>query len=344
MKKLLSIFLILLCFADFGISQNAQKTISKAGTSAAAFLRIPVGAKAIAMGGAYVSLANDASALYWNTAGIANLQKNEVIGVHSDWFAGIRFDFAALVISLQDYGSLGLSITSLNMDDMKVRTIEQPEGTGELFSAGDLAIGISYARYFSDRFAIGFTTKYIQQRIWHMQASAIAIDMGTTFKTDLLSGMVIGASISNFGTSLQLAGRDTRRFSSIDPLKLGSNDRIPQNIEMDSWDLPLVFQLGVSTRAYHDENFSWIVAVDAVDPSDNYKSVNTGTELMYRDFLFLRAGYSALFLSDAEGGLSFGLGLKSLSLLSNVMLDFDYAFRDMGRLQEVHTFSINVLF
>ncbi len=343
MKKIVTIFLMLHFFIVLGLSQDRQN-ISKAGTSAASFLRIPVGAKAIGMGGAFVSLANDASALYWNTAGIAGLSKNEVIGIHSDWFAGIRFDFAAIVVSLQDYGSLGLSVTSLNMDDMKVRTVEQPEGTGEFFSAGDLSIGLSYARFLSDRFAIGFTAKYIQQRIWHMQASAMAIDLGTTFKTDLFSGMVIGASISNFGTSLRLSGRDARRFGRIDPLKLGSNDRIPQNVEMDSWDLPLVFQIGFSTRAYRNENFAWTIAVDAVDPSDNYKSVNTGTELMYRDFLFLRAGYSALFLSDAEGGLSFGLGLKSLSLLSQVVVDFDYAFRDMGRLKEVHTFSMDVQF
>ena len=344
MKKIFFIFFIVIYLTAPGIGQNGQKNVSKAGTSAGSFLRIPVGAQAIGMGGAYVSLVNDATALYWNVAGIAGQNQNEFIGVHSDWIAGVSFDFAALVISLQEFGSIGFNITSLSMDDMKVRTVEKPEGTGEFFEAGDLAIALSYARFLSDRFAIGFTAKYIQQKIWHMKAGAFAIDMGTTFKTDLFSGMIIGASISNFGSSMQLSGRDTRRFSRIDETKLGSNERIPQNIEMDSWDLPLVIQFGLSTRAYYDENFSWTVAVDAVNPSDNYKSVNVGTELMYRDFLFFRTGYSALFLDDAEGGLSFGVGLKSASILTQAVIDFDYAFRDMGRLQEVHTFSIGVIF
>lgn len=341
MKKFHFIVFIVFCLSTYGLS---QKNVSKAGTAAASFLRIPVGAQAIGMGGAFVSLANDATALYWNAAGIAEQTQNEVIGVHSDWIAGVSFDFAALVVSLQEFGNIGLNITSLSMDDMKVRSVEQPEGTGEFFEAGDLAIGLSYARFFSDRFALGFTAKYIEQKIWHMKASTFAIDMGTIFKTDLFSGMIIGASISNFGTSMQLSGRDTRLFGRIDDTKFGSNERIPQNIEMDSWDLPLVIQIGVSTRPYHDENFSWTVAIDAIHPSDDYESMNTGTEFMYRDFLFFRTGYSALFLDDAEGGLSFGVGLKSASLLTNSIIDFDYAYRDMGRLQDVHTFSVGVIF
>ncbi len=344
MKKIHAMIFIVLISAMSGTGQEQSQNVSKAGTAAAAFLRIPVGAQAIGMGGAFVSLVNDATAPYWNTAGMAGQKQNEFIAVHSDWIGGVSFDYAALVISMQNYGNLGLSITALNMDDMKVRTVEQPEGTGEFFDAGDLAIGVSYARYLSDRFAIGFTAKYIEQRIWHMKANAFAMDMGTTFKTDIFSGMVIGASISNFGTSLQLAGRDTRRFGRIDDSKLGSNERIPQNLEMDFWDLPLVFQIGLSTRAYHDENYSWTIAIDAVNPSDNYKSLNVGTELMFRDFLFLRSGYSALFLDDAEGGLSFGLGIKSASLLTRAVIDFDYAFRNMGRFQDVHTFSLGVVF
>ncbi len=340
MRKLFFSLFIVAFLSMPGISQN----VSKAGTSVGNFLRIPVGARAIGMGGAYVSQVKDATALYWNVAGIAGLGHNEFVGVHSDWIAGVGFDFAALVISLQDFGSIGLTITSLTMDDMKVRTVEQPEGTGEFFEAGDLSLGLSYARFLSDRFAIGFTAKYIEQRIWHMKAGAFAVDMGTTFKTDVLSGMIIGASISNFGSAMQLSGRDTRLFGRIDNTKLGSNERIPQNIEMDSWDLPLTFQFGLSAQAYHDEYISWTVAVDAINPSDNYKSINTGTELMYREFLYLRTGYSDLFLEGAEGGLSFGVGIKSASLLTQVIIDFDYAFRDMGRLQDVHTFSIGLNF
>ena len=114
----------------------------KTGTTAASFLEIGVGGSANGMGGAFVGLANDASALYWNVAGIANLERYEAILVHTDWIADTKFDYAGLVIPLGDFGNLGFSFTSLSMDDMKVRTVEQPDGTGEYFSHPNLAIGI----------------------------------------------------------------------------------------------------------------------------------------------------------------------------------------------------------
>ena len=81
-----------------------------------------------------------------------------------------------------------------------------------IFSAGDIAVGISYARKLTERFSIGFTVKYIEQNIWHMKASAFAIDAGTLFKTDLFGGMIIGAAISNFGTPMRLRWKRFKIF------------------------------------------------------------------------------------------------------------------------------------
>ncbi|HEX9006918.1 MAG TPA: PorV/PorQ family protein, partial [Bacteroidota bacterium] len=186
--------------------------VSKSGTVAATFLEIPVGAAAVGLGGAFVSLANDATALYWNPAGTATFQHAEALVQHTAWIGDTKHDFAALVVPLGSFGTLGLSFISLSMSDMAVRTVDRPEGTGEFFSAGDIAIGISYARTLSDRFSIGFTGKYIQQSIWHESANAIALDAGTTFRTDLLGGLTIGAALTNFGTTMQMSGRDTRQF------------------------------------------------------------------------------------------------------------------------------------
>ena len=189
----------LLFFATAAIRAQGQD-VSKTGTTAATFLEIPVGAPAIAMGGAFVSLSSDVTSLYWNAAGSALLQQNEIVAIHTTWLAYTKFDYAGFVLPLGSLGTLGFSFTSLSMEDMKVRTVGQPEGTGEFFSAGDLSGGVSFARRLTDRFLIGFTAKYIQQTIWHESANAFAIDAGTLFRTDLFGGMVIGAAISNFGT------------------------------------------------------------------------------------------------------------------------------------------------
>lgn len=341
-KFLQKFFLIF--FLPISIIFAQSKNVSKVGTTAATFLEIGIGAAANGMGGAYVSMANDATALYWNVAGIAKLEQDEVDVVHTEWIAQTNLDYAALVLPLEEFGTLGFSFTSLSMPDMKVRTVEQPEGTGEYFSAGDIAVGVSYARSFTDRFSVGFTAKFIQESIWHMTSSAFAVDAGTEFRTDLFGGMVIGASISNFGSAMKLSGIDTRTFSSVAPQQLGTNNQIPYSIDLGTWNLPLLFRIGVSTNAINTNNYRLTIAVDALHPNDNYESMNVGTQFSYKDFLFLRAGYQSLFLVDGEGGLSFGVGLNSKMLFSSDIVKFDYAYRNFGRLKGVNIFSVGIKF
>lgn len=334
------LLLILTVMINIAFAQNVSKT----GTTAAAFLEIGVGAGANGMGGAFVSVADNASALYWNPGGIADLTKYEAIIVHTDWIAETNFDFAGLVLPLGNFGTLGLSFTSLSMDDMKVTTVEQPNGTGEYFSASDIAVGVSYAKPLTERFSIGFTVKYIEQTIWHMSASAFAIDAGTKFRTDLLGGLTIGATMSNFGTPMELNGRDARYFIRVDETKEGSTDQVPTTIEMDTWELPLMFQIGVSTYALNNDIYKFRVAADATVPNNNYQSMNLGGEFSFEDFLFVRGGYNSLFLEDGEGGLSVGVGLNTKMIFSDAVVNFDYAFRDFGRLQNVHNFSVGIKF
>ncbi len=136
-------FLIIISFltAEFLYPQNGSNNVSKAGTTAGTFLEIGIGPSS-GMGGAFVSLANDATALYWNSAGMANLTQNEVSINHINWLASTSLDYAALVIPLGELGNIGFSFTSLSVGDEKVRTVELPEGTGEYFSASDIAVGV----------------------------------------------------------------------------------------------------------------------------------------------------------------------------------------------------------
>jgi len=326
------------------VAQTSGLDVSKVGTTAGTFLEIGVGATAASMGQAYVSLASDATALHWNPAGIALIPQADANVVQTNWIADTQLEFAGVALPIQGFGSLGFSVTALTMGDMMVRTVEMPEGTGEYFSAGDLSAGLTYARQLSERFSIGLSAKYIQETIWHESASAFAVDIGTIFKTDLLGGMILGATLSNFGSRMQMAGRDAREFIRIDPTKEGTNGQIPTDIELDSWDLPLQFQFGVSTRVVDDDEYRWTVAVDALHPNDNFESVNVGTELAFEDFLFFRAGYQSLFLSDSETGLTLGVGVTSSDIFGKTKIEFDYAYQDMGRLDGVHVFEVGVHF
>jgi hypothetical protein len=325
-------------------AQSTSGGVSKSGTAAAPFLQIPVGARAIGMGSAFVGSANDVTGLYWNPAGIARLDKREVIFSHMEWLADINFDYGAVAIPLGNVGSLGLSFTSLSMEDMLVRTVERPEGTGELFSAGSVSIGLHYARNLTDNFSIGFSAKYISEQIWDMSSQGFAIDFGTLFTTNFLNGLRIGAALTNFGTDMKMSGRNARMFYRIDPDKQGSNERIPHTIELDSWPLPLNFQFGIATDLVRSESHILTIAVDALHPSNDYQSLNLGGEYGFLRMFFIRAGYNSLFLEDGEGGLSFGTGIHADLFGGNIMGKVDYAFRDYGRLKGIHAINVSVMF
>ncbi len=342
MKKWVFLLLVLGILPEFSFGQLYVKRVSKVGTTAAPFLEIGVGARAIGMGGAFVALANDASTMYWNPGGLAKLKTSSVLLEHSNWLAGINFDYANIILQLGELGTIGGSFTSLTMADQIVRTVDRPNGTGERYSAGDLSVGLSYAKNLTDRFSIGFNAKYIHQKIWHMTSSAFAIDFGTLFITQF-RGLRIGTSLSNFGTSMRLDGRDILVYHDIDPRIMGNNPRIPAELKTDSWDLPLLFRLGVAMDVVNTTANRLTLAVDAQHPSDNSQSLNVGAEYAFRKFFSLRFGYKSLFLRDGEEGPTFGVGLRQ-SIYGLTRVQVDYAYESFGRLENIQKFSLQLIF
>ncbi|MEJ2546131.1 MAG: PorV/PorQ family protein, partial [Calditrichaceae bacterium] len=176
MKQILYILFSIVLLMALGSEAIAQ--IDNVGTSAANFLKIGMGARAQSMSGAYVAQANDATALYWNPAGIVHIETREVSFTRVDWIADIELNYMATAFSLGDFGHLGVGISYLSMGEMKITNREHPEGTGETFDSNDLCIGLTYARHLTDRFTVGVTAKYIQEKINQSSASAFAMDIG----------------------------------------------------------------------------------------------------------------------------------------------------------------------
>ena len=107
-------------------------------------------------------------------------------------------------------------MTQLDYGEEPVTTVDNPEGTGELYAARDLAVGVSYARALTDRFTIGGTAKLIRQQIYNESANGAAFDLGLRYSTGF-RGITIGMAMTNFGSDMTLAGRDLRRRIDIDP-------------------------------------------------------------------------------------------------------------------------------
>jgi len=334
----------LLVASVIALANAPIQAVNKAGTTAAQFLKIGVGARAVSLGEAFVALANDASALYWNPAGISRLEGPELLLVHTQWLANTYYNFAGFVLPLGEFGTVGATFCTLNMDEMLVRTLANPEGTGERFAAGDFAVGISYARNLTDRFSIGFNGKYIRQKIWLMHATSFAFDVGTLFFTQF-KGLRIGMSISNFGNKLRMEGDNTLRFYDEDPTLYGNNDRIPTHLDTERWELPLLFRVGIAIDVLDRGPSRLTYVLDAVHPNDNPEKLNMGMEYTWADRVALRAGYKALFSTISEEGLTLGAGFRfELNLGYRTVLHLDYAYADFGRLRNAQRFSLRLEF
>ncbi|MBN2103609.1 PorV/PorQ family protein [bacterium] len=339
MKKTIIIGLILMLAVFSVYSQN----ITKKGTTAAGFLNIDVGARAVSMGSAFVTVSDDPTAVYWNPAGLTQLHSTQAMFSHTKWLADITFNYAALALPLPGIGTVGASATFLTMDEMEKTTIENPMGTGEMFSAGSYAFALSYARKLTDRFAIGGNIKYVSERIYHSSANGVALDVGTLFQTQF-NGLMIGMSISNYGTKMRMSGRDMLIQTDPDPSIGGNNPNIPSNMETNAFDMPLMFRVGMSMDVlkWSDES-SLKLAMDAMHPNDDVEYVNIGMECILYRMIALRTGYKTLFAGESEEGLAMGCGLNT-KIASYGEIKLDYAYQQFGILKNIQKFTVTMAF
>ena len=335
----LLLILVLFLLAGEGFAQDVKKV----GTSAAVFLKIPVGARGIAMGSAFVSIADDPSALYWNPGGLPRIEKYALMVDHSPWLPNITFNFIGLVLPMRSFGTVGISVTSLSTAEMDVTTPANPMGTGEKFDAASVVVGISYGRSLTDWFTIGGTVKYINERIFNSSATGIGFDIGTIYNTPL-PGLRMGFSISNFGSKMRINGEDLNVRVDVDPTQLGNNQSVVAQFKTDEFDLPLIMRLGLSYDAWKSDESRVTVAVDGINPNDNAQSLNMGAEAAFlNELLILSGGFNELLLEDREKGLTLGASFNP-RFSGNFGVNIGYAYQQFEHLPNVNRFTLTVSF
>lgn len=321
--------------------EEETRTVTRRGTTAAEFLTIPVGARATAMGNAISASVDDATAIYWNAAGLTALPQGQLVVEYAQWLAEIDFNYAALALPTS-LGTLGFGVTSMRSPQMEVTTVEQQNGTGETFDAASYAFALSFARALTDRFSIGMTGKYVTERIAESHAGGFAIDIGTMFVTPFRD-IRLGASISNFGTKMQITGDDLLLLVDIDPNNRGNNESNRALLRTDPFDLPLVMRIGLAGELYQTARSRVTLAIDALSPSNSEQYVNVGAEVgLLGDLVLLRGGYSELFLPDALRSLTLGGGLRYA--FGSLNLGLDYAFEAQEYFGAVNRFTMALQF
>jgi hypothetical protein len=333
---------LLLTALLLGAATPYLHTQSKVGTTAAQFLGIGVGPRANSMGGAFVAMSGDASAMYWNPGALSRIGHSQVMASHTDWLVETDLNWVGISLALDADNAIGISLTQLDLGEDDVTTVQRPEGTGERWSAHDIAFTITYARNLTDRFSIGGSFKYISQHIWNESASSIAFDVGLLFTTPF-DGLRLGMSLSNFGGDMRMDGKDLTRRIDLDPDNSGNNETIVANLKTDSWELPLFFRAGISYDVHRSDILRATVAADAVRPNDNVEHVNIGGEFGFREMFFVRLGWKALFMDDAEEGFTAGMGLH-YPLFGSTAATLDYSYQEFGIFKNVQTITLSVDF
>ena len=336
-KIVLAILIYTLSY-NFSQLENNQD-ISKVGTTAAQFLKISAGARGFAMGGANVAITNDLSSGFWNPAGLAHLKGIQAYFENNGWLAGTDYNFGSFGFEWPRVGVFSLSLTMLTSPDDLVRTVENPNGTGEKFNSQDMSIGLSVGKKLTDDLSLGATIKNIRQRIWHSSGHTIGVDIGVQYNTPI-KNIILGASIANFGNDISLAGRDMNLSVDPDPTNQGNIEFVNAQYETDAFPLPLLFRVGLGGYIIEKEKLNVLFAFDAVHPNDNYEYINIGIETNINNMFSLRAGYPGIGKKDAIEGLSFGFGVKYPIMNSSNNLTVDYTSADFGPLGIVQRVSL----
>jgi len=302
---------------------------NRGGRTAFQFLKIGVGARQAALGEASVALVRDASSAFWNPAGISGIERYAASLSYTAWLGGTRYSGAAAGARFEGIGTFAVAIAALDYGDIPEAVVSDPDGdgdarTGGTFSGGDFMAGVSYAREFTDRLALGVGVKYLHESLWEHGAGTVAFDVGTNYDVGY-NGIRLAMAAQNLGGAVQFLA-----------------DSLTDRTE--GYDLPLVFRVGVSGNVLGPDAFvgvgggthRLVCAIEAINTNDFSERLHLGAEYTFNELFSVRGGYR---VNYAEGNWSLGAGLSPT--ISGVQMRFDYAYVGYEFLDAPHRFTVS---
>jgi len=297
--------IIIFCLLIVSNCYSKDETYSKAGKSAATFLKIGVDARASSMGEAYTGLAEGVSSIYYNPAGLGMSKTKEATFMHNAYFEGINHEFIGYVHPMKER-VMGIGIIGVFIDDIPRKTKASILDEGD-FSSNDYCIIFSLGQRLKENISSGLSLKIIQQKLDNEKGTGIGVDVGLLWKNYSKARFNLGVVVQNIGQKMKIY---KERFS-----------------------LPIGFKVGVG---YHP-NDKLVLVCDLKKPYDNESSIHLGLEYGILKSILLRAGYRYKFdnlknepLTDLTCGIGF------------VIKDFrlDYAFIPYDKLEDTHRISL----
>jgi hypothetical protein len=294
----------------------------RAGTTVLQFLKIGVGARAEGMGQAFVGVADDASALYWNPAGLARLEGSHASFHRLQWPAEIGYDYLGFSHRLSDRWALGLAYGQLSTGEMPLTSETHPDGDGRTFTFTDQALQLSAALRLTHQFSFGASLKYVREDIAETTMDGWLMDLGTYYDTGWRD-LSIAVALVNFGPQFRPEG-------SAVPANASSGEAR----EYEDFSPPTIFRLGGALTLWRHEQHRLLTALQVSHPVDNAESYLFGSEYSWDDFAFLRGGWK---FNAGEESWTAGAGIKLN--LAGIGLRLDLSYSDFGLLEDSRRLS-----
>jgi hypothetical protein len=322
---LFSIFSLVPAHAQIGIE---PVKINRAGQSGWQFLKINSDPIQAAMGGAYAAISRgNANAVFGNPASLVDVANLDVQLNSVSWIADIQHSSAAVAKSVGGIGVFAVSVAVMDYGDIP-ETMNQlsPAGdrtqaivTGSHFTAGDLAMGISYAKKVTDRLSLGGNVRWIRESIAELNMNNWSLDFGTLYYTGFRS-LRLAIAARNFGPDSHLLGWSEEYQSE------------PVDVRM-----PIDVRLGMAMDFFDggQSPHRMTLVLEGDHPNDGAEKIHLGLDYSFQKMFVLRGGYR--FNYDVQG-LTLGLGL--LYALGQYSGQVNYAYVDFGALKQVHLISL----
>lgn len=317
--------LVLLVVLGLAAPASATEMFEKVGTVGFQFLEMGAGARGVGMGEAMVGATEGIESLYWNPAGLRTISRPTLVFSYGSWPAEITHQYFGYAMRPGFMpGVLGFSVTALQMEPMLIRTADSPDGVGVEFDAGDIAVGVSYTRVLTDRFAAGGTLKWFHSGLGDL----------TPLNVDGLEDYFVEGVCADFGTLYNTGFRSLRiglMIQNMGPGRTYIEEEVP---------LPITFKFGVSMNVFETPGQKVLVAAEFRHPSDTSEKINLGAEYSLNEMYFLRAGYKLNY--DEESFTAGGGARLDVGHLGQVGVDYSYA--DFGHLGAIWRMGVTLAF
>jgi hypothetical protein len=303
---------------------------SRTGGSGMQFLKISPDARGMSLGGAAVAVTNDPSAMYWNPAGITDVDTGKVnlMISHTRYFGDISSNFAGAVIKTGPLSFVGIQAFAMNYGTMDETTEFQSQGTGRTFSVSNYLLGVTYGKVLTNSFSFGVNGKFAREGFADVYVNNVLFDLGLKYDVGVKHAR-FGINFSNFGFNVSPKGNATiLKFDGENDITNFSNVTVPG-----------IFRLGVAFDPIHTNDHVLTAIGQLNHPTDNNETYALAAEYCYLRMLYVRTGYE--FVSDEKYlAPSAGMGVKILRRFGGFVID--YGFVAKNNLGNNHRISLCV--